>query len=118
MKTASELRKLCDRYNFVWATRRVAEDGAPVSCMLRKNPNNALPSSGWFFLSKEDEDGIESAEDIQMCSIERVLSHSPAVAAYLHLPPGSRLEAHPEGMFSLVKRGREWWEFWRREKPA
>lgn len=102
MKTDAKVRKLCKCYDFVWATRRVAEEGVPVSYMLRKKPNDALPSSGWLSLSKEDEDGIVSAEEIQMISLERVLAHSPAIAEHLHLPPGSHLQLRADGRFALI----------------
>ena len=118
MKTDKEIRELCKRYDFIWATRRVADGGFCVSRMLRRKPNPLLPSSGWFFLSQEDELGVESAEDIQLCTLERVLKHSPMVADYLHLPSGSLLQANSEGMFTLVKKGRAWWEFWRNEEEV
>jgi hypothetical protein len=114
MKTEIEIQKLCDAYNFIWATRRVAEERAPVSRMIRKKPNKLLPSSGWFFLSSSDEENIESADEIQLCSIERVLEHSPVVADYLHLPPGSQLHAELNGTFTVDRRGAHWWEFWRK----
>ena len=99
----TKVRNLCKRYDFVWATRRVAEDGVPVAHMLRKESNDALPSSGWFSLSRDDEDGIESPEEIQMISLERVLAHSPAVVEHLHLPPGSQLQLQDDGRFALIR---------------
>ena len=101
MKSA-QIRKLCDKYDFVWATHRVVK-GAPVTWMLRKEPNEALPSSGWLFLSRHDERGVESAEEIEMITLERVLIHSPRVAEHLHLPAGSQLSIQPDGSFSQVR---------------
>jgi hypothetical protein len=111
--TEDEITKLCTRYNFVWATRGVSDGTAHVACMLRKDPNRALPSSGWLFLGREDLCGVDSPEDLKMISIERVLQHSPEVADYLCLPPGSRVEKRSDGLFEVLEKGKTWWEFWR-----
>lgn len=104
--TDAELQRLRDRYDFVWATRRVLRQDEPITYMLRQKPNKLLPNSGWFFLSRKDEAGIESAEDIEMCSIERIVTRCPEVVPFLHLPPGSRLASESGGTFVVVQKGR------------
>ena len=82
-------------FGFVYVSNSVILGRRRVVAMFRQDPEPNIPFSGWCFICEER----GNPKDIDLYSVETLLSADPSVAPFLDAPVGSGFVRTPEGTF-------------------
>lgn len=70
-------------------SKKITEEGWKVGYMLRTEPHDDRDSGWQFFAGDEDDDYVNSAENVELCAVATVASLDSAVIKPLDSPAGS-----------------------------
>lgn len=73
------------------ATDRIMKDGYKVGYMVRNEPLNDMPDSGWWFMAGDEDDNYMSNEDnLKVYNLNTICNYDPDIIPYLHSKVGSK----------------------------
>ena len=72
------------------ASDRITKDGFKVGYMVRNNPNDSMPDSGWwFYTGDEDEKYCNNSKNFNIFSLNTICNYDPDIIKYLHSKIGT-----------------------------
>lgn len=99
-----EVKQLIEDNRGCLVSDRISIEGCPIGYMVREEPSEGNPDSGWqFFAGDEDPAYLEDLSKVQVFALNTVCNYEQRIVELLDAPVGSAYERREDGSFQQVK---------------
>lgn len=91
-----------NNFGYVLATKMLVEGKKKVRFMYRETPDNSQDSGWRFFCGEEDDEYVNTPENIAVYDINTILSFDKSITPYLNAAVGTAFERENENACFVV----------------
>lgn len=104
-KEIKEVKKLIEDQKGCLVTDRISLEQAPIQYMVRQEPSEGNPDSGWqFFAGDESPEYLADMNHVQVFALNTVCNYDPSIIPLLDHPVGSAFIRKQDGSFEKVEK--------------
>lgn len=103
-KNMIDIHKMIEDERGCLVSDRISMDGCQIGYMVRSEPSEGNPDSGWqFFYGNEDQEYLNDVNHVQVFSLNTICNYDPEIIPLLDSPVGSAYARDKDGKFHLLE---------------
>lgn len=103
-KNMIDIHKMIEDERGCLVSDRISMDGCQIGYMVRCEPSEGNPDSGWqFFYGNEDQEYLNDVNHVQVFSLNTICNYDPEIIPFLDSPVGSAYARDKDGKFHLLE---------------
>lgn len=103
-KQLKEVKKLIEDKNGCLVTDRISIDGCAIGYMVREEPSEGNPDSGWqFYSGDESPEYLKEIDHVSVFALNTICNYDEAIIPLLDAPVGTAYARKENGTFEKVE---------------